>query len=469
MQGQDQTEIKQTLEEQAENIETAPVQPVPDKTEDASPVEEAMPVAQELELHAEEEQRAIPAGFDWLALGAALLIAAFFALTARFNSLPAPSFVPAAALSATGCGLLVTALRKLRHRPGVGLLEASLAGLCLALFQFAITFTYPDVFTFATTVPESGHAFLITWGLVGLFAVVLSLAGAALGHLAFAPLRPLPARTPQQTEAEEREEEEEEHVETEEADAKSEQVETAEETGPDQENEEVEEAEEALSPETQRPRSLVSYAITVLLLGLLPMMIGYVFAAVYDFVLGAIHVDQISPAFYPTLSLLAGLLPWRLPVLINLANANGSFIVFTLLWRVPDSILGNPSTFDVQALEPFVFNAAALALFLIALHRHKDREGKLHGAPWGLFIGLEALLGLTIILPSNLWLLRGLEGVLQFQGQVVQLPTIFLLNPALFILNLLTGPLFCVLAGLVVRRQHQLWTTPRRETPQHVN
>src|SRR5258708_39047781 len=85
---------------------------------------------------ASEPQRG---GFDWLALVVALGIAAFFALTARFNSQPSPSFVPGAVFSATGCGLLITALRKVRGRAGAGLREAGLAGFGLALFQFAIT------------------------------------------------------------------------------------------------------------------------------------------------------------------------------------------------------------------------------------------------------------------------------------------------------------------------------------------
>ena len=133
-------------------------------------------------------------GFDWPALIAALAVAAFFALTARFNSQPSPSYIPAAVFSATGCGLLVTAIRKLRVRPGAGLLEAGLSGFGMALFQFAMTFTYPSVFTTVTTIPDYGRAFLLTWGLIALFAVVLSLAGATIGHLAFAPLRPLPDR-----------------------------------------------------------------------------------------------------------------------------------------------------------------------------------------------------------------------------------------------------------------------------------
>jgi len=418
------------------------------------------------------------AGFDWPALVAALVIAAFFALTARFNSQPSPSYIPAAVFSATGCGLLVMAVRKLRRRTGVGLREAALAGFGMALFQFAITFTYPGVPTTVTTAPEYGRAFLITWGLVALFATLLSLAGAAIGYLAFAPARPLPERitaSPNNDEEDELEESEEEKVETEQSTtltSTTEHVEAAPEEEADrdvqvnqQDDTEQDEQEGHALPDTaeipaQPQRSLVSYVITVLLLGLLPMMIGYVFAAIYDFVMQTINVDQISPALYPTLSLLGGLLPWRLAAPINLSSINGSFIVFTLLWRIPDSVLGNPNLFDVQTLEPFVFNAAGLAILLIIMYGSTSQHRR-QAAPWGLFLFLQALLGLILILPANLWMLRGLEGVLQLGNQAVQLPTFHLLDPTLFLLNLLTGALFCVLVGLIVRRQYQLWTTPR--------
>ena len=216
---------------------------------------------------------------------------------------------------------------------------------------------------------------------------------------------------------------------------------------------------------TQPRRSLLNYAITVLLLGLLPMMAGYVFAATYDFIMNAINVTTISPALYPTLSLLSGLLPWRFADPIALNNANGAFIIFTLLWRIPDSVLGNPNLFDVQALETLVFNAAGLALLLITMYGSETRGSKRQPAPWGSFLLLEALFGLILILPTNLWLLRGLEGVLQMQGLVAALPTIQLLNPTLFILNLVTGALFCLIIAMIVRRQYQLWTAPRVKKP----
>src|SRR5438128_2447083 len=130
-------------------------------------------------------------GFDWPAIGIVLLIAALFAIAARFNPQPATSLVPAAVLSASGCGLLVTALRKLRTVQRSGLLEAGLGGLFLGIFQFLAAITYPGVFTFLGTDPVQRQDFLTTWGLIVCFSIVFSMVGAVLGHLAFAPPRPL--------------------------------------------------------------------------------------------------------------------------------------------------------------------------------------------------------------------------------------------------------------------------------------
>lgn len=461
----------------------------------------------------EQQQRG---KFGWPALLAALAVAAFFALTARFNAQPSPSYIPAAVFSATGCGLLVTAIHKLRRRAGVGLLEAGIGGFGMALFQFLITFTYPSVWKTVTTIPDYGRAFFLTWGLIALFAVVLSLAGATIGHLAFAPLRALPARTQKRSSRDDEDDEDDVEDEiqesaeeppaqsallvepteqtgaiNEDADAdedapegNSEEdstIEVEEENDEEQANGDEEEVDELANDTddeketgkksgqlaaavTQPRRSLLNYVITVLLLGLLPMMAGYVFAATYDFLMNAINVDSISPALYPTLSLISGLLPWRLAAPITLSGQNGAFIVFTLLWRIPDSVLGNPNLFDVQALETLVFNAAGLALLLIAMYNSDNHDRQRQPAPWGIFIFLEALFGLILVLPANLWLLRGLEGVLQMGGLVVKLPTIQLLNPLLFTLNLITGMVFCLIIGLIVRRQYQLWTTPRAKT-----
>src|SRR5581483_3129842 len=306
-----------------------------------------------------------------------------------------------------------------------------------------------------------------------LFATLLSLAGAAVGHLAFAPARPLPESAAEPDNGEEEQEESDEEGENVEVGQSAAIASTAEHTeaafGQESDgSEKIEQSEEAeweeAEVQAEPPRSLNSYAITILLLGLLPMMVGYVFAATYDFVMQAINVNQISPALYPTLSLLGGLLPWRLAAPINLSSINGSFIVFTLLWRIPDSVLGNPNLFDVQTLEPFVFNAAGLAILLITMYGSTTGQNRRQAAPWGIFLLLEALFGLILILPANLWMLRGLEGILQLGDQAVQLPTFHLLNPTLFLLNLLTGVLFCVLVSVSVRRQYQLWATSHPAT-----
>lgn len=472
-------------------------------------------------------------GFDRLALSITLVITAFFALTARFNSLPASSFVPAAVLSATGCGLLVTAVRKVRGRAGVGLWEAGLAGLFLALFQFVIALTYPAVLSILKTTPRYTAVFLLTWGLLGFFAIALSILGAALGHLAFAPLRPLPARVSKTALAEDSEESEEgeedqeamlppaesaektdetsEHEEamvlalalpestketqanrqpgagesakkgpvgeqdtgrdealtdersTEDEDIEAAQAGEAEDEEADEDQMADEEGEEVSLQVERQSDPLLNYIISALLLGFLPMMAGYVFAASYDFILNANNIGQIYPAVYPTLSLLSGLLPWQLVLPVN--TVNGAFAIFTHLWRIPDT-LGNPHMFDVQALEPFLLNAVALALLLLTMYGRKHYKSGPKTAPWGVFIGLEALLGLVMVLPSNLWVMRGLEGILQFGAIVAQLPTTYLLNPTMFTLNLVTGIGFCVLVGLLARRQYQLWTLPRKVKPE---
>lgn len=439
----------------------------------------------------EEQGKTGSKRFDWLAVGILLFIAAFFAVTARFNNQPAPSFVPAAALSATGCGLLVTALRKLRPLKGPGVFEALLGGFLVAFFQFAIALTYPNVFATLTSDSTSGRAFLLTWGLIGLFTMLLSLAGAALGYLAFAPLRPLPERAARKRieESEEEEDEslnesievesegiasssanqfEQEDEEDEEVDVEG--VESDEETGEKiAEKEEKEQEEETTAEEEekerdrQNTRSLPSYAITVLLIGLLPMIVGYVFAAAYDFLMNVIAANSIAPGLYPTLSLLSGLLPWRLAAPITLTGNNGSFIIFTLLWRIPDSFLGNPNMFDVQTLEPLFLNAAALALLLITTYGREHGDSQVQRVPTRVLIFLEALLGLALVLPASLWILRGLEGVFQSGNLVLPLPTVQLLDSPMFILNLVTGPLFCFLVGLIVLRQYQLWRIPGRK------
>ena len=121
-----------------------------------------------------------------------ILIAGLFALVARLNLQPSTSIAPIAVLSATGCGLLVTAIRKLHTSEHPGLFEAALGGLFLALFQFLVAISYPNVIYSISITADQKVGFLTTWVLIAAFSLLFSVIGATLGHLAFAPMRPLP-------------------------------------------------------------------------------------------------------------------------------------------------------------------------------------------------------------------------------------------------------------------------------------
>ncbi len=400
--------------------------------------------------------------FDWTALGVVILIAAFFALTARLNAQPATSFVPAAVLSATGCGLLVTAIRKLQTATGAGLFEAALGGFFIALFQFTVAITYPGVFDTLSQGQILGYDFLITWGLVAGFSILFSIAGSALGHLAFAPLRPLPASSSPNTKVEEEdlEEVEDGNASLAEQPVDHSGVEEAEMTGAvadggDEQNTSGRAEEHALTVDAsgaaslQQPsRSVFSYLVTILLLGLAPTVAAYVFSAAFDYTLS---LNQLIPGPYPTLRLLSTLLPWQIPLPIELNGIIGNIIIFSLLWRIP-LFLGNPTLFDLQALEPYVFNGAALGLLLLTMYRHNMGTAYRSSSPgWLAYLSLEALLGLVIVLPASLWALRGLEGLLQFRDIVIPIRTLSILNPPTFSLNLITGPIVCMIIGIVLR------------------
>jgi hypothetical protein len=348
--------------------------------------------------------------FDWTALGIVILIAAFFAITARLHAQPVTSFVPTVVLSATGCGLLVTAIRKLRTSKGVGLREAAWGGFFMALLQFTVAITYPGVFDSISIGQIVGNDFLITWILIAGFSIIFSLAGATLGHLSFAPLRPLPARSSSR------------------------------------DGIEAEEAEKPSSNQSQR--SIIGYFLTILLLGLAPTVAAYVFSAAYDFTLS---FNQFVPGPYPTLRILSALLPWQIPIPIDLNTGIKNIIIFSLLWRIP-LFLGNPSLFDLQALEPYIFNGAAFALLLFIMHQQNTRRANQFSYPgWVAYLSMEAALGLILVLPANLWVLRGLEGLIQFHDIIIPIRTISILNPLTFSLNLITGPLVCVGLGVVLR------------------
>jgi len=365
--------------------------------------------------------------FDWLALGIVIIIAAFFALAGRFNAQPATSLAPVAVLSATGCGLLITGMRKLRTPLRPGLFEAALGGLFLALFQFIAALSYPNVLRVLSEISDERSGFLTTWGLITVFSIIFSIVGATLGHLAFAPLRPLPAKK----------------------DAL--QRSSASDDDDENENEEAKNTLAAVpSEETTPKRSLVSYFITVLLLGLAPIAAGYVFSAAFDYML---TTYQFFPGPYPTLRLLSTLLPWQLPVAFNINSGDPNSLVFLLwqLWRFP-VLLGNPTMFDVQALEPFVFNSAAVGLLLLTMRGTQTDTGRQRVVMgWPGYLLLEFALGLLLVLPADLWIVRGLQGLLQNPVLAVPIRTLTILDQSTFILNLVTGPLICLGIGVLLR------------------
>lgn len=374
--------------------------------------------------------------FDWIALSIVILISAFFAIAARFHAQPATSFVPIVVLSATGCGLFVTAMRKLRTSRGIGLREAALGGFFMALIQFAVAITYPGIFDSISSSQVTGNDFLITWILIAIFSIILSLAGAAVGHLSFAPQRPsevksFPRRGSGTTRA-------------------STSSELVEENNPEQTNDQETPAAGSIerTSTTHSQRSVINYVLIILLIGLAPTVAAYVFSAAYDFLLS---FNQFIPGPYPTLRILSALLPWQIPIPIDLNNGIQNIIIFSLLWRIP-LFLGNPSFFDLQALEPYVFNGAALALLLLTMYQMGDRGAERFRYPsWVMFLLMEVALGLFLVLPANLWIYRGLEGLIQFHDIVVPIRTISVLNPLTFVLNLITGPFVCVVVGTLLR------------------
>src|SRR6266566_9152877 len=341
-------------------------------------------------------------GFDVMALDVVILLAAFFAITARLNAQPSNSLTPAAVLSATGCGLLITALRKRHTFQRPGLLEAALGGLILAFFQFIAAITYPGVITTLGLDVGQRLGFIGTWSLIAVFSIIFAMGGAALGHLAFAPLRSLPTRP-------------------------------------------------GVLPSSPSPpsRTFANYLIAVVLLGLAPTLAGYIFAAGFDYMLS---FYQLTSGPFPTLRLLSTLLPWQMPIHLDLSGSSQSFIVL-LLWRIP-VFVGNPELFDLQALEPLVFNGAAVSLLLLTTHgRQSDPFEQARSLNWKVYFALAVALGLFLVLPADLWLLGGLHGLLQVPrfDVIVPISTLHVLDPLTFTLNLLTGPLVCVIVGVLLR------------------
>ncbi len=382
--------------------------------------------------------------FDWPAVGMVVILGAIFAALAHISAQPYTSLVPAAVLSATGCGLLITGARKLRTFKGAGIREAALSGLLLALLQFISALSFPGVTGGLSSDPTSPAGFFTTWALVALFTVLFSIIGAALGHMIFAPPHPLPpgarGKGRSASRAQRVREEEEENVSEEDEDL----PEGSHEADEQDESEEASprEAVETDAEEAQPAHSRMSNAISIILLGLAPFLAGYVFAAAFDVALNANHY---GPGPFPTLRLLSALLPWQVPLPVNLQLFN-----LTLAWRIP-LLPANPGAFDIQALEALVLNAAGVACALLAVFRLEQARGQavLRAARRKALL-MEALLGLILVLPADLWIAYGLHGLLQLPAIAVPLRTIQLLNPLTFALNLITAPLVCMIAGLAI-------------------
>jgi hypothetical protein len=291
--------------------------------------------------------------------------------------------------------------------------------------------------------------------LIAVFSVVFSLIGAVLGHLAFAPLRPLPAQSNGGSSSQVGEDKNEGVSATENVDdinGKVEEQDDIHDNGKEEQDDgKIEEQQDddvqvtMPSKSVRSERSLGSYLISVLLLGLAPMIVGYVFAAAFDYML---RMNLFFPGPYPTLRLLSTMLPWQVPLPVGLNSNDPNDLVFLLwlLWRIP-LFLGNPTMFDVQALEPFVFNGAALALLLLVGHDRSNTQP----VSWLVFLLLEAMLGLVLVLPADVWIGRGLQGLLQGPLTVVPIRTLYVLDPATFRLNLITGPVVCVGIGVLLR------------------
>lgn len=436
MQEQEQTEIiTAPIETSADKLQT--VQP-------AKPTFSWLPAKQVREV-------------DWLAIGVVLLIAGLFALVARLNTQPATSLTPVAVLSATGCGLLVTALRKLHTPSRPGLFEAALGGLFMALFQFIAAITYPNVVYALSQAYDERLGFLTTWALILAFSIVFSMVGATLGHMAFAPLRPLPARANKRPANTRREEAESTAHDPEDIQA-SEPGEMTEEAGEESENDRTHETieEQDIEPVPEAKPSLVSTLISILLLGLAPTLVGFVFSAAFDYMQQA---NLFFPGPYPTLRLLSTMLPWQIPIPFSLNTSDPNSVIFLLwqLWRIP-LFLGNPSMFDPQALEPYVFNGAALSILLLTMRDQntKSKQGldTSHRSvllSWPAYLLFAGVLGILLVLPADLWIMRGLQGLLQVQIFAFPLRTLYILDQTTFILNLVTGPLVCVGIGILLR------------------
>ena len=174
--------------------------------------------------------------------------------------------------------------------------------------------TYPGVFDSISNSQITGKDFLITWILIAGFSMIFSLAGAALGHLSFAPLRPMPARSSSR-----------DSIEEEAVNISSKHIDEQSTIEVNADDIPVENLTEKPFSQTSQP-SMFSSFLTILIIGLSPIVAAYIFSAGYDFILS---LNQFVPGPYPTLRILSALLPWQIPIPIDLNSGIQNIIIFS--------------------------------------------------------------------------------------------------------------------------------------------
>jgi len=87
------------------------------------------------------------------------------------------------------------------------------------------------------------------------------------------------------------------------------------------------------------------------------------------------------------------------------------------------------------------------------MNSEKDRSIKSLSASWPVYLVLEVVMGILLVLPADLWMLEGLQGLLQVPSlnTVLPIPSLVILDQRAFVLNLITGPLVCLAMGLFLR------------------
>ena len=95
---------------------------------------------------------------------------------------------------------------------------------------------------------------------------------------------------------------------------------------------------------------------------------------------------------------------------------------------------------------------SALALLLLTMREGNSITTKLSPSlRWPAYLLLEIILGLALVLPADLWIVRGLQGLLRDSIIAIPIRTLHILDLTTFVLNLLTGPLLCLTIGIIMR------------------